>query len=1230
MARRRPNAFEVSFGEIAPDASYTSASQQPVASSSSIDSRPMSLKRKSDSQGPGDSRNTKRQQLPPPAFYVDRGGELESGDLVLAGEDPFLGEDADADQDDSKPIRVLMDFAVYDPTHGAELVSLSAIEEDDGVDRQFEAAGFAFPYVANEEDEGQEDGDVVGGGDEQEVKYANDPVYIETQFAWYILKAPAPSYAPYFQHFFTPWRIAQMVVSTALRYPRRSYEEFLERFVCTVDTFGRTYKEEHIWQAILEIQDAVNEYDDPEKLKASPLIRHILRKAAPASTSRPARRKGAAPRNRKAPPIKSLLGNLDLAVMKKENQNPTHVTPRIAALAQGLVYEDLVVVGGRPPPEDKALKEAQKAAAHKRLCRLVLKAKQTKKRVGHHRAHYIGTGARYLKAVEIDEVLYKIGDFVIIPIRSRKDKKDGKTYVPPANLPDDIEDIAPTSTIADYFWFARILYGDADAGMFHVQWLQHSSQTMLEELGHPQELFYNDICDHVLFTAVTHKIVVHEGPSPPPDAHEYFVKFTYDINQATYTSIDSVRLDISKMNNPPYNCMVCPVVQQQEQEKADLPLNDSQKIVNGVAYGGQNYHYEDFVLYRAEKGPANIGYITGFNFLPLRGGDVRTEVYLKRVGRISSIANVLPDDVLRDERHVFLTDDDMTVPLKDFICVCYVFPHASIPNLKRWLSLSPLHFYIKYKFPSMAVRLWTQREPVSCAELGVCTPCTKGKLDELKTMGKFLADAKRHPLRALDIFGGVGAFSMGLAEGSGCLKLTDLVEISPSAAKTTMRNFPDVIVHNQCANEVLRHSIKEKLGQKPEPLKQLYDGNTIVPSLQKPDIIVAGVPCQSHSTMNKYKRADDIKSNLVLTALSFVDHLRPSLFYFENVPGFQRFSFDAVQSEIHKLEGGIPMGGLKLVVRALVEMRYQVRFGVLQAGHYGAPQRRHRFFLVAAIDGHPLPEFPRPSHDFENSYLDVKLPVGNSVRPFPASNGTAPHPFVSIDDAISDLPRFDWKHPKAYNLSAAKQREMRQRGWEIPALPCNSSSTHCGYSDEKEYHHEPKTTYQAVARVKPTKNLQQFTRTFAPKRVERLVSVPLKANADYRDLRPDLQEWQTANPLSSVARKNYRSGLFGRLDKSQFFPTTVTNMDPTAKQSRVLNPYCHRMVTVRELARSQGFPDHFVFEAIGHNIVTMHRQIGNAVPLPVGVALGRELRAARLKRWLTSRQDAIHIDSDDD
>ncbi|EEB99018.1 hypothetical protein MPER_01371 [Moniliophthora perniciosa FA553] len=77
-------------------------------------------------------------------------------------------------------------------------------------------------------------------------------------------------------------------------------------------------------------------------------------------------------------------------------------------------------------------------------------------------------------------------------------------------------------------------------------------------------------------------------------------------------------------------------------------------------------------------------------------------------------------------------------------------------------------------------------------------------------------------------------------------------------------------------------------------------------------------------------------------------------------------------------------------------------------------------------------------------------------------------------------------------------------------------------------------------------------------------------------------------------------------------------MAPTAKQSRVIHPNCRRMVTVRELARSQGFPDHFVFLAENDNIVA-HREIGNAVAFPVSIAIGRELRNVL-------KQDLIQID----
>lgn len=71
-------------------------------------------------------------------------------------------------------------------------------------------------------------------------------------------------------------------------------------------------------------------------------------------------------------------------------------------------------------------------------------------------------------------------------------------------------------------------------------------------------------------------------------------------------------------------------------------------------------------------------------------------------------------------------------------------------------------------------------------------------------------------------------------------------------------------------------------------------------------------------------------------------------------------------------------------------------------------------------------------------------------------------------------------------------------------------------------------------------------------------------------------------------RHNEWSGLYGRLDWNGHFITTVTNPDPMAKQGRVVHPTQDRVVSVRENARSQGFPDDFKFHG---SIMVRYRQV---------------------------------------
>ncbi|CAA7265858.1 unnamed protein product [Cyclocybe aegerita] len=1228
MARRRSSAFDVSFpeeaGQRAAEHIADGNNSAPQSRSSSVASNSSLGKRKSDE--PGRARAPKLQQLPKDAYYRKNPKYLlESKNLIIDGEDPDLEEG-----EDEKPIRELYDFYVFDPIHRNELVSLVGLEQDDGVERQFEAAGKVRAHFASDEDEGQEEeeGEVqptsvhLTAIMRYTVDYTreNEPFYIETEYAWYILKTPAEEYKPFYQHFYNSRRIAQLVISWALKRPQESLSTFLGRFTSRVDMFGRTYLEQDIWNSVPEIQECVQDEPESRRIRSAPFVKHILRNAPPISeSSRPPPRREA--RNKHLPKNKASIGNPDLAVLKAENQNTTHVTPRIAKLVQGLVRESMEVVGPPPPPVNKAEVEAERKRAFEQLCRLHTKAKKLKKNIEYNKQDRIEGNLEYCKVIKIEYKPYMVGDIVLVP----RDPVLALGWPTPK----------VGDKIYDFFWFGKIQSISPANQNAHLHWFWHGSETAaMQEVAHPQELFLGKECHWVSLHNIVDKVTVHFCPKDGVNVkpNEFFYKFTYDAALAAYTSMDAQQLELIFSQMPPDNCLPCLLKAEQRQMKSPQELKDEQGFRNGVSFGGKHFHLEDFVLYhRQDKGdgPADIGYITGVEFRR-----ENTMVTVRKVGRIASLGDLLPKRMLRDERHLYLTRENTTVDVQDLIKVIYVPctqsflpPHVTVED---WLDLSHNHFYVKYTFPRLRVKSWNDRTKITWPKLGVCTPCCRERLKGRKAIYAFLQQAEKKRLSTLDLFGGVGAFSRGLSDGSGCLEVTHAVEISPSAAKTFKRNSPQTVVYNQCANIMLRYAIKSYEGHDVETPKQLFNGEDLPepPEQGYIKVIVAGFPCQSHSTLNMYKKEDDVKSNLILTTLSFVDFYRPTYAFFENVPGFLNFHLNAERANEHGAAGEIERGGLKLLVRAMIDMGYQVRHGLLQAGHYGTPQRRMRFFLIAAKEGHMLPAFPQPTHDFPDTH-EIKNRDGR-VIPVRATRGTAAHPFVTVEDAIGDLPRFDWNHPRPDREPLDKRDKRRRRAATVPSFECKVSEQHCGFKGRIGYYSEPKTTFQHTARLNPTTDIQHYTKCLIPKKVERVVSIPLKTGADYISLPNEQLEWQIADPMSSIARNNYKRGIYGRLDKDGVFPTTVTNVDPTAKQSRCLHPYLYRIVTVRELARSQGFPDSFNFEAIGGNVVTMHRQIGNAVPLPVAHALGRQLRKSLFRKWEAQRAEAIQIDDDED
>lgn len=117
---------------------------------------------------------------------------------------------------------------------------------------------------------------------------------------------------------------------------------------------------------------------------------------------------------------------------------------------------------------------------------------------------------------------------------------------------------------------------------------------------------------------------------------------------------------------------------------------------------------------------------------------------------------------------------------------------------------------------------------------------------------------------------------------------------------------------------------------------------------------------------------------------------------------------------------------------------YQVRFGLLQAAQFGAPQERRRVIFSAARRGLTLPKLPEPTHCFEDPRLGIKLPgelnsVVGSGGLSPSRGALAP---VTVGDTLADLPRFEYRNPKTImgDFDRRTRLSLKLRSQSIPLL----------------------------------------------------------------------------------------------------------------------------------------------------------------------------------------------------
>ncbi|KAI0647432.1 S-adenosyl-L-methionine-dependent methyltransferase [Trametes meyenii] len=1064
----------------------------------------------------------------------------------------------------------------------------------------------------------------------------NPRIYLRTQYAWYVLLRPATAYQPFYR---TAWRqhqVVQGMLTSLVQDSRAPIDDILDSIHCPPahndptrqvfdDLAVSVLKDDLVTPDLVSyltrVLDAI--HDEHPSLHRRLVHSKTLRCLYPTlATHNP----------QPPPPTKVLKTPKDIEKVVLQHRNPTCVTPRVGEVAQKLFAMQAIHVADMPVDSDHETPSTSDARrAHADDPKSIQWVESSK------------SAPRHFCQVDIDGELYSVGDIVMVEPGHDQDRTRARNA-------QSARAQCPSNDFANTKWFCKICFmfeqQDSEGRLkkyFHAQWLQHASQTLLQEAAHPRVLFWLHECDDQLLECIFSKVNIQEwrlGEVIPPEGimaepNRFCVGLTWDSHNCALieTPSDDITRALSRCESS-RPCVSCGIASLQD-EKESWAFH-SQGV---ISCGGIDYHVHDFIYLHASHHTVGVLDIAQIVQIIHNDDEGVVGVVVVHYGRYDGVLARCEDGsgdvpVQQDNRRLFQSGVTTTVKLKCISGKAYVVCSSSAQEVEAFVQHDD-HFYCD---------LWSEvLSPLSLDDLEVLESPGFEQCHLCCSWAVKVENEKKHlmktygPLKGLELFAGAGGLSTGL-EMSSCIQTKWAVEFSPSAAKTYQANHPSAIVYNQCSNKLLDHAIQTYKGFPPKPLQSLNSASpSKLPPMPQPgevDFIFGGPPCQSFSLMNHHRRADDIRSTLVCNMISYVEFYKPTYFLLENVVGMLSYRLGGKQ-EGNRVVGGIEMGVVKFILGSLTTLGYQVHFKVLQAGQHGAPQGRRRVIFLGARRDAPLPAFPLPQYSFPAPVHNVNLPTGEVLYPITRTSGDAgahqcaPLACVTVMEAISDLPRFDWIDP---HQAPGRTKTTHQEAEEIGDRLADGISrfSACrpkpgdhlpGYGSAVLYPHPPLSRYQSWVRFGNGEAVSyHYTKWCAPGVVERVVNVPIKPNAGHADLPVTLRIPRLFHDDNVYGRpKNDYYSIYGRINGQGQFVTAMTTIAPNAKGGRVIHPNQKRIITIRECARAQGFPDRYKFlstnKGANDKLADQMRQIGNAVPVPLALALGKEISKALCMLW---------------
>lgn len=393
----------------------------------------------------------------------------------------------------------------------------------------------------------------------------------------------------------------------------------------------------------------------------------------------------------------------------------------------------------------------------------------------------------------------------------------------------------------------------------------------------------------------------------------------------------------------------------------------------------------------------------------------------------------------------------------------------------------------------------------------------------------------------------------------------------------------------------------EGLGDCEESMKEFVMKGAKAKLLPLPgdvDVICGGPPCQGASGFNRFRNTEapleDSKNQQIIVYMDIVDFLKPRYVLMENVV------------DILKFAGGV-LG--RYALSRLVHMSYQAKLGMMVAGCYGLPQFRMRVFLWGALPTEKLPQYPLPTHDVVQRG-GVPNEWERNMVAYDENHTVKLEKALILGDAISDLPeianseqRDEMQYGKAPRTEFQQYIRMPKEVMNGRMLPSGSASKRASQKAIL-YDHRPlqlnEDDYQRVCRIPKNKGANFRDLPGVIIREDNVVELDTSME---RILLPSGKPLIPDYAISFVKGRSLKP--FGRLWWDETVPTVVTRAEP--HNQAVLHPEQDRVLSIRENARLQGFPDYYKLHG---TVKERYIQVGNAVAVPVARALGFALGMA--------------------